>query len=165
MRPYGKSKQLVQRRERARALLRRGQSPAQVATQIGTTTRSLRRWRRESRQPKRSSAARAPGRPGRLSASQLCCLEQALQRGASADGYAEDYWTLERIGQLIRGLFGVRYHLSSVWHLLQRLGWSCQRPQRRTFARDDAAIAHWKHYVWPQIKKVAYAGRALGFCR
>jgi len=92
-------------------------------------------------------------------------LEQALQRGALANGYAEDYWTVGRIGRLIRERFGVRYHRSSVWHLLQRLEWSCQRPQRRTFARDDAAIAHWKHYIWSQIKKVANARRNVGFCR
>jgi transposase len=165
MRPYGTAKQLAQRRRRARALLRQGQAPAQVAKRLGTTTRSLRRWRREFRRPKRLSAQRVPGRPSCLSASQLCCLEQALQCGACADGYAEDYWTLERIGRLIQERFRVRYHVSSVWHLLQRLGWSCQRPQRRTFARDDKAIAHWKHYVWPQIKKVASTGGELGFCR
>src|SRR6266542_3832333 len=165
MRPYGTAKQLAQRRQRARALLRRGQSPAQVAKRIGTTTRSVRRWRREFRQPKRQSEKRNPGRPSRVSLGQLHCLVQALQRGAYAYGYAEDYWTLERIVHLIGELFGIHYRPSGVWRLLQRLAWSCQRPQRRTFARDDAAIAHWKRYVWPQIKKVASPGRDIGFCR
>jgi len=92
-------------------------------------------------------------------------LEQALKRGACAYGHAEDYWTLERIAQLIWQLFQVRYQPSGVWYVLERLEWSCQKPQRRTFARDDEAIAHWKRYVWPQIKKVASTGCHPGFCR
>lgn len=57
----------------------------------------------------------------------------------------------------------MRYRPSRVWYVLQRLGWSCQEPQRRTFARDDEAVVHWKHYVWPQLEKVASAGCHLGF--
>jgi len=86
-------------------------------------------------------------------------LIRALERGAYAYGYAEDYWTLDRIARLIWDLFRVRYRPSSVWYLLQRLGWSCQKPQRRALHRDDEAIAHWKHYIWPHIKKVAGARR------
>ncbi len=165
MRPYGTAKQLSQRRQRALALLRHGHSPAQVGKQIGTTTRSVQRWRRATQAPKRKPGQSAPGRPRRLSASQLRCLVQALQRGAYAYGHAEDYWTLDRIVQLIWELFEVRYQPSGVWYVLQRLEWSCQRPQRRTLARDDEAVAHWKHYIWPQIKKVASAGSHPGFCR
>jgi transposase len=86
-------------------------------------------------------------------------LERALGRGAYVYGYAEDYWALDRIAHLIWDLFRVRYRPSGVWYLLQRLGWSCQKPQRRTLQRDDEAIAHWKHYVWPHIKKVADPAR------
>jgi transposase len=165
MRPYGTAKQLSLRRQRALAWLRHGQSPAQVAERIGATTRSVQRWRRESQQTRRKASERGPGRPSRLSTSQLGCLVRILQGGALASGYAEDYWTLERIAHVIWTRFSVHYHPSSVWRLLQRLEWSCQRPQRRTFARDDEAVAHWKHYVWPHIKKVANPGRHVDFCR
>ncbi len=155
MRPFGTSKQLARRRQHALDLLRHGQDPPQVAKRVGTTPQSVRRWRREFRHPPRKLHRRAPGRPSRMSGSQRRRLVHALKRGAYAYGYAEDYWTLDRIAHLIWDLFRVRYHPSSVWHLLQRLEWSCQKPQRRSLARDDEAIAHWKHYVWPQIKKVA----------
>lgn len=153
MRPFGTSKQLVQRRQRALDLLRRGQRVTQVAKRLGTTPQSVCRWRRESHQPKRKRRGRAPGRPHRLAAAQLRRLRSALQRGAFAYGYAEDYWTLDRIAQLIWDLFRVRYRSNSVWYLLQRLDWSCQKPQRRSLARDEKAIVHWKRYTWPQIKK------------
>jgi transposase len=157
MRPFGTSEQLARRRQRALNLLRDGQHPTQVAKQIGTTPQSVCRWRREAQQCKRRQKprGRGPGRPSRLSATQLRRVVAALNRGAYAHGYAEDYWTLDRIAHLIWQLFQVRYRSSSVWYVLQRLGWSCQKPQRRSLARDEKTIAHWKRYVWPRIKKVA----------
>ena len=157
MRPFGTSEQLARRRQRALNLLRRGQRLTQVAKRIGTTLQSVCRWRRESQhlKRKRKPSGRTPGRPSRLSASQLRQLVSALSRGAIAYGYAEEHWTLGRIAHLIWELFGVHYRSSSVWYLLQRLGWSCQKPQRRSLARDEKAIAHWKRYIWPRIKKVA----------
>jgi transposase len=155
MRPFGTSEQLAQRRQRALDLVRQGQPPTQVARRVGTSPQSVRRWQRESHQPRRQRRGRAPGRPSRLSAAQVRRLLFALQRAAFAYGYAEDYWTLDRIAHLIWDLFHIRYRSSGVWYLLQRLDWSCQKPQRRSLARDEKAIVHWKRYVWPQIKKVA----------
>lgn len=155
MRPFGTSEQLARRRQRALELLRHGQGPTEVARRVGATPPSVCRWRCESQHRKRKLRGRAPGRPSRLSASRLRRLVSALKRGAYAYGYAEDYWTLDRIAHLIWDLFRVRYRASSVWYLLRRIGWSCQKLQRRSLARDDAAIAHWKRYVWPQVKKVA----------
>ncbi len=157
MRPFGTSQQLARRRRRALGLLRHGQPPIRVAQRVGVTAQSVRRWRRDAKhaKPKRRLQGRAPGRPSRLSTAQQRRLLRALTQGAYAYGYAEDYWTLDRIAHLIWELFRVRYRASGAWYLLQRLGWSCQKPQRRSLARDDEAIAHWKHYVWPQIKKVA----------
>jgi transposase len=159
MRPFGTSQQLAHRRQRARALLRQGQSPQQVAKRVGATERSVRRWRQPQKSvtAQRNSRRRGPGRPCRLQAAQLRRLLHALERGAFSYGYAEDYWTLDRVAHLIWELFRVRYRSHSVWYLLRRLGLSCQKPQRRALHRDDEAVAHWKHYIWPQIKKVAPA--------
>jgi transposase len=154
MRPFGTSNQLAKRRQRALFLLGHGQGPTQVAQAVGATPQSVCRWHRESLRPKRKRRGRPPGRPDRLSAPQRRRLVVALKRGAYAWGYAENYWTLDRIAQLIWQLFRVRYRSSGVWYLLQRLGWSSQKPQRRGLARDEKAIAHWKRYIWPQIKKL-----------
>jgi transposase len=113
----------------------------------------VRRWRSE-RQRTRPPRPRKRGVKPRLTAQRLDRLAQALRQGAYPRGYAEDYWTLDRIARLIWDLFGVRYHPSGVWRLLRRLGWSSQKPQRQALQRDDRAIAHWKRYVWPRIKKV-----------
>jgi transposase len=49
--------------------------------------------------------------------------------------------------------FRVRFHRAHVGRLLGRLGWSCQKPERRALERDDEAIARWKRYAWIAIKK------------
>jgi transposase len=155
MRPYGKSEQLAKRRKRALGLLESGRRVKEVAKIMGVTERSIRYWQKDANEPKKKSATRPPGHPSRLSAEQLKQLEQELLRGAYAQGYAEDYWTLDRIARLIWHTFQVRYHPVSVWYIMKRIGWSNQRPQRQALQRDDEAIAHWKKYTWPRIKKVA----------
>ena len=81
-------------------------------------------------------------------------LEKLLLRGAQAEGYSTDLWTLRRIAKLIEKEFGVRYTTSAVWRLLVvDLGWSTQKPERKATQRDEAAIEEWKKKRWPQIKK------------
>lgn len=167
MRPIGTRKHLQHRRRQALKLLKRDKRPTEVAQLVGVTARSLRRWRRVAKAAKHQvpSSGRSPGRPCRLTPAQLKRLTQALAGGALADGYLADYWTLKRIRKLIRKRFGVQYQTNSVWYLLGRLNWSCQKPQRLAIQRDDAAIAYWKRYRWPWIKKVANPGRNPGFPR
>lgn len=155
MRPFGKSGQLIKRRTRALELLERGKPVKEVAKIIGVTERGVRYWRTDTQTPKDKSGVRPPGHPSHLTSEQLKELEQELSKGAYEQGYAEDYWTLDRIARLIWDKFQVRYHPSSVWHIMKRIGWSNQRPQRQALQRNNEKIRRWKRYVWPRIKKVA----------
>lgn len=150
----GTETQVAARRRRGLALLAKGLSCNATARRVGVSPGAVRRWRRERQLP-RSPQPRKRGVKPRLTAKRLDRLAQALRKGAYPQGYVADYWTLDRIARLIWDLFGVRYHPSGVWRLLRRLGWSSQKPQRRALQRDDRAIAHWKRYVWPHIKKVS----------
>jgi transposase len=104
-----------------------------------------------------SALLRGAGRAGRLpkvTADQLAQVELALARGAEANGYPNDLWTLQRVAEVIERATGVAYHPARVWHILrERLGWSWQRPARRATERDDEAVAHWVKQRWPQLKK------------
>ncbi|MCC7519006.1 MAG: winged helix-turn-helix domain-containing protein, partial [Verrucomicrobiae bacterium] len=40
-----------------------------------------------------------------------------------------------------------------IYRLLQRLGWSCQRPTGRAIERNEDAIKAWKRQRWPELKK------------
>ena len=100
MRPLGTSEQLAKRRQKALDLLKSGKAIQEIARQLGTTERSIRRWRQEAKHPKKKSRRR-PGKQGYLSKQQIKKLERELLKGAYAHGYAEDYWTLDRIGHVI----------------------------------------------------------------
>jgi transposase len=153
MRPIGTPEQLAARRERALQLLADGQSPTEVARRFGVARQTVYDWKANAKRKRRPSKRR-PGNVCRLSPGQQKRLERALLRGAFVHGYPEDHWTLDRIGRVIYDLFYVRYHPTSVWHLLRRMGWSSQKPQRTSLFRDEEAIADWKQKAWPRIKKV-----------
>lgn len=166
MRPPGTAEQLQKRREYAIQLLKSGKAPARVARAVSASRSSVLRWQTAYHEAgERGLRAKPiPGRPARLSPEQRAKLEKLLLAGPVAAGYPTDLWTLERVAQLIRQQFGVRYHPGHVWKVLRRLGWSCQKPERRPTQRDEAAIAHWRRYVWPQLKKSRAAEGPPGFC-
>jgi transposase len=153
MRPKGTTEQLAARRARALQLLADGHGATEVARRIGVARQTIYEWKARAKRKRRPSKRR-PGAVCRLSAQQQKRLARELLRGAFAHGYPEDHWTLDRIGRVIFDLFGVRYHPTSVWHLLRRMGWSSQKPQRTGLYRDDAAVEEWKQTHWPRIKKV-----------
>ena len=159
MRRKGTNEQLAEVRTRGLVLLAEGKKPKEVAKILGVTRRSVNRWQWDAKHPKKKKATRPVGRPRKLSEKQVKRLEKALDKGAYAFGYAGDYWTLDRIAQVIWQLFGVRYETSAVWYVMQRMGWSNQRPQRRPLHRNEEAIEQWKKEELPRIKKVSPVGR------
>jgi len=68
-------------------------------------------------------------------------------------------WTTRRVATVIQRLTGVQYHEDHVCRLLQKLGWSCQRPTTQARQRNEQEIARWRKVRWPQLKKKP-SGRA-----
>ena len=94
------------------------------------------------------------GRRPKLSRAQLAKVEKALSKGAEANGYTTDLWTLLRAAEVIKRVTGVSYHPGYVWYILRnQLGWTWQRPSRRAVERDEEAIEQWVKQRWPQLKK------------
>jgi len=147
--------ELERRRRRAARLLENGVKQAEVARRIGVTRTSVSRWEKV-RQENGPEALRRPerfGRPWKLEDAPRAELIEILKAGAMAAGFATELWTLPRIGKVVKERFGVELSQSSVWRMLQQLGWSVQRPSGRARQRDDAAIATWKKKRWPAVKK------------
>jgi len=157
MRPQGTPQQLQKRRERAIQLLKAGKKPAVVARALSASRSAVSRWHHTFKHKGLTGlcAKAIPGRPPDLSPRQKRQLEKLLLLGPLAAGYKTDLWTLRRMARLIKRHFHIRYHPGHVWKILRALGWSCQKPERRAIQRDEAAIAHWKRYVWPQIRRQA----------
>jgi transposase len=156
MRPFGSAAELERRRLRAIELIGQGESPVVVARILGVTPASLRRWRRQARQPGGLKATPPSGRPPRLTNEDCQRLEALLLEGAEAHGWHNNLWTGPRVGKLIKERFGVQYHPEYVCQILkQRLNWTVQRPQRQHPDGDDAAVALWLQEQFPGIVREA----------
>jgi transposase len=147
---------LEARRLRAAELFATGVRQAEVARRLGVSRQSLsdwhRRWQAGGTGGLRSKGPSGP--PPRLSNQQLAEVEQALLKGASANGFTGELWTVDRVALVIERLTGVRHHPAHVWALLRhRLGWTPQRPKRRAAERDQDAIDRWVKEDWPRIKQ------------
>jgi transposase len=157
MRPKGTAKELEARRKVAARMFELGKSLREVAEACGVSLTAVKLWKRawkaggvEALAPKPH-----PGKQPRLSRADLKRLEKNLLAGAQRAGFSSDWWTCPRVAVLIERRFGVHYHPDHVWKILRRLGWTCQKPERRARERDEAAIEHWRKCEWPRIKKGA----------
>lgn len=155
MRPVGSAAELERRRRRAVRLLQAGHSLSTVARMVGAAVSAVWQWRESWRRGGAAGlqAKPTPGRPPRLTPRQRQRLPRLLALGARRYGYPNDLWTTRRIAALIEREFRVGYHPAQVSRILAQLGWSYQKPERRALERNEAAITHWKHYRWAEIKK------------
>jgi transposase len=147
---------LEARRLRAAELLAAGVHQAEVARRLGVSRQSVSDWHARFKASGtgglRSKGLSGP--PPRLSHQQLATVEQALLKGASANGFVGELWTVDRVALVIERLTGVRHHPAHVWALLRhRLDWTVQRPKRRAAERDQDAIDQWVAERWPRIKQ------------
>jgi len=146
---------LEKRRLKAFKLLEAGHAQAEVARRVGVHRQSVNRWVEAATKQGQAGLLKAgrAGRRPRLTAGQIDQIIAALLQGAEAHGYTTPLWTLPRVRALILQLTGLEYHPGHVWRLLRSFGWSSQRPTGRAVERDEQAIAKWKRYDWPRIKK------------
>jgi len=141
---------------RAADLFEQGVRPAEIARHMGVCHQIVSDWRGAWRRSGRDGL-RAAGRAGRLpklSREQLTRVEVELIKGAEANGYPNDVWTLQRVAEVIERATGVSYHPAHVWSILRHeLRWSWQRPARRANERNDEAIHQWLKQRWLTLKK------------
>lgn len=143
------------RRLRAWELHQAGWKQQAIADALGVTKGAVSQWltRARAEGPEALRHRKPPGSQSKLTAEQQARLPGLLERGAEAFGFRGTVWTQPRIAEVIRREFGVRYHPSQVGRILQRLGWSRQKPVRRARQRDEEAIRRWKTERWPRLKR------------
>jgi transposase len=153
---------MEKRRMSAATLFEQGISKAEVARQLDVSNQSASRWYNAWQQGGKAALRHTGllGRKPRLTTFQLADLEQALRQTPRAHGFTSIFWTTERVTHVIQCRYGVTYHPDHVWRILQRLGWSCQRPVCRALERNDAVVLLWKRQRFVTILKQAQKRRA-----
>jgi len=155
-RPVGTQRELEARRRLAVALLRLGHSVSEVAQVVDVWPSSVYRWKDAYEADGDAGLTSKPVKGGpstKLSDEQLAALAALLEEGPQAHGFDTDLWTLKRIAAVIEQEFGVSVAQTTVWRYLQKMGWSCQKPERRALKRDANAVRRWKQETIPAIEK------------
>jgi transposase len=137
-----------------------GERPSVVIASYGFARPVIYRWLRDARGKGRGLRAlrsrKGTGRPRRLAPKQ----EQQLFRWINGKdprqhGFDFGLWTRLVVRKLIADKFGANLGVTAVGKLLAKLGLTPQKPLKRAYERDPAAIEAWKRDTYPSI-----AGRA-----
>lgn len=119
-----------------------------MARRVKVGRESVRRWANQIAISGAEEGLKKAGRAGRvarLGPAELQKLEQILFAGPEKAGFPNGLWTLERMAEVVRKQFGVKYHAGHVWWILRRkMGWSCQRPVGQAREWNETAIANWQ---------------------
>ena len=146
---------LKERRLKAVALFKEGVRQADVARQLRVSKQAVSQWWISWSKGDTSAlnGATRAGRKPRLDEKMLALVEKELLLGAAAQGYQTDLWTLPRVAALIKKVTGVDYHPAHVWKVLNKMGWSVQRPILRARERNEQKVAEWVEGTWEALKK------------
>jgi transposase len=137
-----------------------GEKPSAVITSYGFSRQIIYKWLGEAKGKGRGLRAlrsrKGTGRPRTLTAKQ----EQQLFRWINGKdprqhGFDFGLWTRLVVRKLIADKFRANLGVTAVGKLLAKLGLTPQKPLKRAYERDPAAIEAWKHDTYPGIARQA----------
>jgi transposase len=133
----------------------------------GLCRTTIYKWLRRARRGGEAAlrARKHPGRRPALAPRQKLQVRRWLN-GKDPRQYGFDFglWTRQIVGALIEQKFGVRIGVTAVGRLLAELDITPQKPLRRAYERDPAAIAHWQTTVFPRLRaRAKRAGATIFF--
>jgi len=98
------------------------------------------------------------GRHPKIGREGLQRLDRDLQRPPTDFGFREDAWSTRLVMILIAERYGVRYHVSSVYKLMRRLGYGPRTPYPEDPRGDPGEEAFFREKVLPALIKKEEAG-------
>ena len=142
------------RRLRALELHEQGWTGRRIAEALGVSRGAVSQWLKAARAGGRAALRRRPrGRQApKLTPEQRTELPQVLAKGAESYGFIGDVWTTARVAEVIRRKFGVRHHPAHVSRILRAIGWTVQKPVKRSTKRDEAAITAFREEREPSLR-------------
>lgn len=133
----------------------RGLQSGTVASIVGVHPNSVRGWVRRVEEHGIYGLLdkEYPGAAPKLDAEQKDRLRAIVEGGPESFGWDTGVWTGPLVREVILREFGVRYHVSQVRRILDRLGFSVQYPRIRLSKADTEKQEEWLKVTMPEIKK------------
>lgn len=156
---------LTHLRRTAVKAVREGMTQTAAATAFGVSLRAVNKWMALDkaggwRNLTLKRRGRRPG-SGRLTLKQAARIRQQIIDHMPDQLKLGFYlWTRAAVAQLIEREVGVGLAVTTVGRYLKAWGMSAQKPVRRAYERNDAAIARWLRVEYPAIARQAKRERA-----
>jgi transposase len=153
-------------RRQAVQAVRGGRSQTDAACTFGASLRAISKWRRLDREGglRALTLKRRGRRPGegRLSAQRAARIRSMIV-GKMPDQLKRPFylWTRAAVASLIAREYRLAVSLVTVGRDLRAWGLSPQKPVRRAYERNDAAIARWLKREYPAIARQAKRAHAV----
>lgn len=143
------------RRLQAWELKQKGRKQKDIAEALGVSKGAVSQWfkKADSEGVAALRKRKGGGPKPRLSAEQMNPLPTVLSQEAEHFGFRGAVWTRARVASVIKKVFGVTYSRTHVGWLLDKSGWSWQKPLTRANQRDEAAIEGGRRATWFEVQK------------
>lgn len=154
-------------RARAVQAVHAGMAVTQVAAAYQVDRTTVHRWlARFDKEGGPDGLRRSPGggRPPKLAQLTRDHWRTIVLRPASDFGFETDFWTAQRVRQVISRRHGVDVSTRTVLRRLQGAGLTYQKPVREYFEADPAAREQWVRTTLPQIRAALKEHRAILYC-
>lgn len=140
-----------------------GERPSAVMKSLGFCRTSIYKWLRMHRQRGEEGLAgrKSEGPTPKLTDSQKLRVRTWIAgKDPRQWGFDFGLWTRKIVQQMILDHFAVSLTLPSVGHLLTSLDITPQKPLRRAYERDEAAVTKWKEETYPKLRRRARKNKA-----
>lgn len=134
------------------------EKPSQVMKDMGLCRTSIYRWLEEFKQGGFAALAstKGTGRPPKLTEKQRKKVrEWVVGKDPRQYGFDFGLWTRKIVADLLERKMGIEMGLTAVGRLLAQLDITPQKPLRRAYERDEAAVKEWMTKEYPKLRRRA----------
>lgn len=142
-------------RKRAIELWQDTKKQNEIAEALGVAQSTVSGWINQYKENGEASLAypKMGGSTRRIPIEQQQQLVELLSKGAVENGYDGELWTRPRVQHLIKERFNIDYSVRAVGDLLRDLGYSLQKPAKRSYKQDPEKVRQWREERLPALKK------------
>lgn len=145
------------RKEAVKRVIKGGESPEAVIASYGLHRTNIYKWIRLYKKGGLSAlkSKKAKGPERKITGKEIKQLKRWLIKDPRQLHFHFGLWTLEMVQLLIKRKFQKELHLTTVDRLLDRIGYTHQKPLFRAWQQDPRRVQKWLGEEYPAIRKEA----------
>lgn len=147
---------LEKRRIQAGKLFEKKRTQVSISKKYNVSRAAVSQWYAMWKKDKKKGllSLGAPGFDSKLTEEKKKKLKNIMIEGPIKIGYQTDFWTVDRIRDVVRKELKINLGYTRVWNTISELGFSPQKPERVAVEQNTKAITTWKLKTFPRLKKM-----------